>query len=626
MTETTTVSTGNVTLNINGSSIEVSKGTTILEAASQNDIRIPTLCYLKKLLPIGSCRVCSVEIEGVDKPVMSCVTPVVEGMNVTTESDALSLFRKQMIQFILVNHPVDCPVCERSGECKLQNRTYEFSVTDQMFFTTEYEKPPVKDWGVIRYDGSLCIMCERCVKICREIQGANALVIDGSGNEAKINTVDGDPLDCDFCGQCVSVCPVGALNSGIVLSARSWEVTRTESVCAHCAVGCSYNVEVKSNRIVRINSNDDIGINNGNLCARGRFGFEAFQSNNRIETPMMREGNTRHIATWDSALNEVVGRLEEIKEKYGPESIAVIASEKITNEDAYMIQKVFRAGFGVNRLETLSNMRVPVLNSGIFDEFGSSTPIAGYDEIWKAGSFISFGCDGANENPVIANMVRVAMRDKGTNLYVINVRDTEFFPAPRMQVQYNYGSESALVAALLRKLVDKCGVADKGGFASSTGSASFVDVIKTSGVSIDDMEELAERIAKDGPPLIFIGKEIHDHPASIDIVKALTNLAGLLGGKALLYREYSNSQGTNDMGLSPVNFPGYIKVDNAQAVSHYSEKWGADIPALSSGGGDIIKDISDGKIKAVVLVGVDPQVHFPDGEAVSRSLSEAPFV
>ncbi|VAX19327.1 NADH-ubiquinone oxidoreductase chain G [hydrothermal vent metagenome] len=604
-----TPKTDTVKLTINGLAVEVPHGTTILEAAKAREIEIPTLCYLKKLNPIGSCRVCSVEVEGTTGPVMSCNTPVVEGMGVTTDSDKIAKFRQDMIRFILVNHPLDCPVCERSGECSLQDRTFDFHVKEQTFFTTDHQKVKMVDWGVLRYDQNLCIMCERCVRICDEVQGVTALKIDGLGNDAKINTQDGEPLDCDFCGQCLSICPVGALNSGIVFNARSWELTKTESVCPHCAVGCSYHVDVKNNIIARISSNDDIGINTGNLCARGRFGFEAYQSNERLKTPLIRTGVDQVQTSWEVALAETVDKLKAIKETNGPDSVAVIASEKITNEDAYLLQKVMRAGLGVNRIETLSNMRNGALNAGLFDKFGASAPVTSYEEIEKAGCFVAFGCDMEKENPVIANMARMVMRDKGTNLYVANSRNVAFSPDPKARVRYEYGSEALLVSALI----------------SAKGKA-LKEAAKVSGVDEGAITALADAIKNDGAPLIFIGKEICDHPRSVDIVSALLNLANELGGSALLYREYSNSQGVNDMGLSSENFPGYLKVADKTAVSHFSDEWGVELDTFKAGSGDIFGDLAVGKIKGLLVVGVDPATHYPDGQFALDAMANADFV
>ncbi|MDH5509394.1 MAG: molybdopterin-dependent oxidoreductase [Nitrospinota bacterium] len=586
-----------VKLVLDGKNVEARGGDTILEVATANGVHIPTLCYLKKLNPIGSCRVCSVEVEGNSGPVMSCVTPVVDGMQVRTDTDLIRRYRQQMIRFILVNHPLDCPVCERSGECSLQNRTMEFNVADQLFFTTEHEKQKVADWGVIRYDRNLCVMCERCVRICHEIQGVSAYKIDGTGIKAKINTQNGEPLDCDFCGQCVSVCPVGALNSGVVLPARSWEVGRVRSICSHCAVGCSLSVETKNNMVARISSVDGVGVNDGNLCARGRFGLQAYQSKDRLASPESRPGGGPRKMAWDAALDEVAGKFRAIVEKNGPDSVAVIAGERLTNEDAYILQKVFRAGLGVNRIDTLSNMRNRKLNSGLFKTYGASAPVIPYSMMEKAGCFLSFGCDMENENPVIANMARVVMRDKGTSLYVANSRNVGFMPHPMARILYDYGAEVELAAALADPREDK-----------------------------DAVAKMAIALAGHGSPLIFIGKEIHDHPNSENIMAALMALAAKLNGWTLLYREYANTQGTNDMGLSPANFPGYAGVEDPDAAAHYAAMWGLELDPLFAREEDIFTALESGKVKGLLVVGADPATHFPNGPATMNAMGKAEYL
>lgn len=605
------VSAKTVELTIDGETVQVPKGATILQAARQNNVYIPTLCYLEKLLPIGSCRVCSVEVESVDGPVMSCTTPVTEGMSVITHSEALSEHRKQMVQYILVNHPLDCPVCERSGECSLQNRTLEFGITDQIFAISDHAEAPTLDWGVIRYDENLCIMCERCVKICHEIQGFTALTIDGNGYFAKINTIDGEKLDCDFCGQCLAVCPVGSLSSGITLSGRSWETTKTESICPHCSVGCSYHINTRNGQIVRITSDDNIGVNNGNLCSRGRFGFEAFQSENRILSPLVKNDSRLEPATWPDAMLKVADKIMEAKASYGPDSVAVIASETLSNEDAYVLQRMMREAVGSGRINTLSNMKNPALNAGLFDEFGVVAPITGYDEIKTSGAFLFFGLDAEKENPVIANMIRTAMRDNHTHLYVANTRNTLFEPFERLNISYNYGSETALIAGLISAVVEGAEKSElpqnSSKLAASAKGADPAKAAKTCGCDEKDIRDLAKGLLKEGGPLIFVGSEIHDHPASLEIMKGLANLAELTGGKVMLYREYCNSQGVNDMGLSPTHLPGYVKAEKALD-------------------GDFFDALDKGEIKVVIVAGADPTVFAPDGRSVKDVLSKVDFL
>jgi formate dehydrogenase alpha subunit len=598
-----------VTLVLDGKTVTVPKGTTILAAARANGVYIPTLCYLKKLNPIGSCRICSVEVAGLSNPVMSCVTPVFEGMAVTTQSGKLATYRQDMLRFILTNHPLDCPVCERSGECQLQNKTFEMKVL-AAFATAERKKVPRADWRLMRYDRNLCIFCERCVKVCWEVQGFGALEIAGNGYSAVIAPTTGERLDCDFCGQCLSVCPVGAISSAVVFSARSWEVEKTQTVCPHCAVGCSFHVNVKNGTLIRVTSDDDIGVNNGNLCARGRFGFGFHQSGERLSTPVLKNGDVYTPVSWDVAMSVMVEKLNSIKAKHGAGSIAVIGGETLSNEDAYLLQKVFRDGLGVSLIDNTANMKNPALHEAVFDTFGASAPLASYEEIGKAGSFVFFGCDAEKENPVIANMVRPVMRDKDTPLYIFNTRNVGFTPKARARVRFNYGAETALIAGIIRALTEgPDGVKTDALFVKSANAVSVESAARASGVSADEIKRIAGELKKAGSPLIFMASEVYGHPKGVEIVKGLSNLAAILGGKTILYREYCNTQGVNDMGLAPGHLPGYAKADGKTA-----------------GGGDVFARILDGRVKAVIIAGADPAFLYPDTGRVAKALASAEFV
>ncbi|MBI5815824.1 MAG: molybdopterin-dependent oxidoreductase [Nitrospinae bacterium] len=622
-----------IELTIDGKLVTVPRGTTILNAARQNGVYIPTLCYVEKLNPIGSCRLCSVEVEGSKGPIMSCVTPVTSGMKVTTQSEALAAHRQKMMRFILTNHPLDCPVCERSGECSLQNRTFELDVVGHDYRTDGHKKTPVANWKALRYDRNLCIFCERCVKICREVQGIAALSIDGWGYKARIKPNAGETLDCDFCGQCLSVCPVGAISSSIIFNGRSWEMDKTQTVCPYCAVGCSFHANTRKGSLVRITSDDTIGVNNGNLCARGRFGFEAHQGENRVKTPLVRKGGRLEPATWEEAIALAASKLKQIHAASGPGSIAVIGGEGLYNEDAYVLQKVFRAGLGVWRIDNPANMRNPELNSGICDTFGGAAPIVEYSEIRKADSFFFFGADAEKENPVIANMVRMKVRDHGAPMFAANTRNIGFAPAFDRKVIFAPGSEAALVAGIIRAMLDtniKDNRAAKAAGANpllgkSAQSVSVEDAAKVSGVSAGEIRALAAAFLKNGAPLVVMGSGVYTHPKGAQIAKGLINLATLLGGKAMLYRESANSQGVNGMGISPSHLPGYMKAGDEKAAAHYSQKWGKKISPASGDGLGIFDGLAQKKIKAVVIAGADPVTHSEGGGSIAQALAGAEF-
>ncbi|MBI3794529.1 MAG: molybdopterin-dependent oxidoreductase [Nitrospinae bacterium] len=608
MSHATTETKTTVAISINGASHNVPTGTTILQAARRAGHNIPTLCYLAKTHSIGSCRVCSVEVEGVSSPVMSCTTPAADGMVVYTDTPKINEFRKNMIEFILVNHPLDCPVCERSGECQLQNLTMKFGIQKPRWKTTEHKKVPKVDWGLIQYDRNLCIMCERCVSVCREVQGVAAYKIDGRGNAARINTTTGEKLDCNFCGQCISVCPVGALSSGIYFSSRSWEVKKSGTVCPHCGVGCSFAYDVKDGKIIRVTSRDGIGNNRGNLCARGRFGFEYIQGNKRLNAPLIKRGSGFVSTDWDTALDFVAHNLK--KHAGAKNAVAGIGSERATNEDNYVFQKFFRDVLASGNLDNLANMAGSDTASGIFDSFGDFPMTATFNELKSSKAIVYVGMDGSNENPVIGNVVREAINDHGAEVALMFSKEATFLPNPKLSLVYDYANLNATILALID------GVA-QGGFAggapvtsdvsqkAASAAGQLTDADLKSGLS-----DLASLLRKKGSPVFLVGSEAQSHPQAGAIVRNIVNLAKITGGRVMLMREYCNSQGVNDMGVAPNVLPGYAKETR---------------PALKIDGG-LVAGLNNGSTKALFVADEDPLRRLPDYFEFRSAMDKAEFV
>ncbi|MBI3813706.1 MAG: molybdopterin-dependent oxidoreductase [Nitrospinae bacterium] len=589
-----------VNLTIDGKKIAADNKKTVFQAALENGIYIPTLCYLEKLNPIGSCRICLVEVEGADEPMTSCQLPVMEGMIVTTKSDKLTELRQMMVKLMLVNHPVDCTVCERSGECQLQNKTYELGVKRQDLRAEPVKREKRYDWRLIRYDPNLCVLCERCIRVCHEVQGVSAYKISQRGFKSVIDTVDEKPLDCDFCGQCIAVCPVGALNSGLVLQARSWELTKTRTVCPYCGTGCSLYLDVKpvperlyqgKGKIYRVSSDDNIGINNGNLCARGKFGYQFIESEERIKTPLIRKGDTLMPASWDEALKLIGDKFKEIKNNYGGEAIAGIGSERAANEDNYLFQKFFRNVLGSNNITAIGYQLSAI----------SHQP-SDFSFIKEADLIFTIGADLSEENPVIGNMIRMAMRDNETCLITGSSRNIGFKPPPDYRIIYKYGAEISLITGIVKAIAGSGTLSsglggkweDVKGFISSLNEIKIEDVSSKSGVPSDLIETAAFKLSKSKSPVILIGREIYSHPSGVEIVHALQNLSHLIKGKMMLYREYCNSQGVNDMGVASDS--------------------------------DIFDMAMDGKIKALYVMGEDPVVRFRHYSLVRDALKKVAFI
>ena len=335
---------------IDGKTVRAAEGDTILTVARQNRIHIPTLCYLEKLLPIGSCRLCVVEVEGYEKPVTACTTNAVEGMAVRTNTPQLRDMRKEILSFILLTHPLDCRLCDIGGRCVLENLVKEYGVEAPPYKIPKAPREP-KPYATpaITYRQDRCISCSRCVRACREVVGRSVLDLVGSGIGSAMEVVA--PERCISCGECLSVCPVGALMDTASMSLGPQDVKKVSTVCSYCGVGCSLELNVLDNRVVRVTSNEYAGTNRGSLCVKGRFGYPYVNSPERLTVPLVRKNGKLQETSWDEALDTVAARLREIRDDFGPDSIAGLTSAKCTNEDNYVFQKFMRAALGTNNID-----------------------------------------------------------------------------------------------------------------------------------------------------------------------------------------------------------------------------------------------------------------------------------
>ena len=349
-------------LTIDGKTREVPEGTTVLEAASMMGIRIPTLCHHPKLTPFGGCRLCIVEIKGIPRPVTSCTTPVNDGMEVTTSNPNIESLRKTVLELILSDHPNDCMVCEKAGDCTLQDLAYAYGITENRFAGERRVYAKRDGNPFIERDLEKCIMCGRCVRICDEVQGVNAIDYGYRGFKSKICTSYEKDLDCEFCGQCVAVCPTGALTGKLwARKGRQRDVKEIDTTCGYCGTGCNLTLHVKDNQIIRANSKE-FKWNEGWLCVKGRFGYSFVNDPGRLKKPLIRIA-PKHSApgtqpsdlfkevSWDEAYNHISARLGGIKAKHGADSLAGLSSARCTNEENYAFQKFIRAGLGTNNVD-----------------------------------------------------------------------------------------------------------------------------------------------------------------------------------------------------------------------------------------------------------------------------------
>lgn len=343
-----------IKFNMNGKEIRVKEGTTILEAARENGVDIPTLCYDKNLSIFGGCRLCVVEVEGSANLVASCSAKPLEGMVVHTESEKVVEARKDIIDLLLSNHPIDCLTCDETGNCQLQDYAYRYGVREPSY---EGEK---KNYAidsvnpVMERDLNKCILCGKCVNVCKEVQCTTAIDFTGKGFNTKIATGFDEPIDyenCRLCGQCISVCPTGALKNKQLMGTRSWEVTKVRTTCPFCGTGCNFDLNVKNGKVIGVTPNPDSPVNGNALCVKGRYHIDLINSPNRLTKPLIKVDGEFVETTWEIAMETVVTNLTEIKEKYGPDAISGLSSARCTNEDNYVFQKMMRAAIGTHSVD-----------------------------------------------------------------------------------------------------------------------------------------------------------------------------------------------------------------------------------------------------------------------------------
>lgn len=342
------------TLTIDGREVSVPIGTTVLEACQMNDIPIPTLCHAPELTSAGACRLCVVQIEGMRNLPPSCVTKVAQGMNVETQNPKVRTARKTILELLVANHPLDCMTCQKMGDCSLAEYAYEYGVTGEVYHG-EKRNFPIDDGNpFILRDPNKCILCGKCIKACTEIQGKSILDFSFRGFNTQVGPAFDLPYnesDCDFCGSCVSVCPVGALvEKQMIGKGRSWELNKVKTTCPYCGTGCSIDLNVRNDKVVGITSTDG-EVNGSALCVKGRFGHGFIHHPDRLKTPLIKKEGKFVEASWAEAISLVAEKLGGIKQTNGPDALGILSSARCTNEDNYLMNKFSRAVLGTNNID-----------------------------------------------------------------------------------------------------------------------------------------------------------------------------------------------------------------------------------------------------------------------------------
>src|SRR5208337_3705224 len=341
-----------INLKINDRDVQVPQGTLVIEATRRLGIEVPSFCYYPGLSLQAACRMCLVEVEKMPKLQTACTLVVSEGMIVRTNTDQVRNARKYMLEFLLTNHPLDCPVCDKGGECELQDMVFRYGADSSRFVEEKIHRPEEKWSDLVYYDAPRCILCFRCVRVCDEGMDVKALGVGMRGANSIIIPNREDHLECEECGMCIDICPVGALTSGTYrYKTRPWEMTYVSTVCTHCSNGCKTTLSVRNNEILRANNRDLSGFNKDFLCAKGRFGFDFTKHSERLKLPLVRRDGKLMPSSWEDALAEVSRRLAEIHKASGPDAIGFVGSNRTTNEDNYLLGRIARASIGTNNID-----------------------------------------------------------------------------------------------------------------------------------------------------------------------------------------------------------------------------------------------------------------------------------
>ncbi|TDQ85450.1 formate dehydrogenase alpha subunit [Dongia mobilis] len=640
-----------VTLSIDGQEITVPEGTSIMRAAMELGTKIPKLCATDSLEAFGSCRLCAVEIEGRRGTPASCTTPVESGLKVWTQTGKLSKLRRNIMELYISDHPLDCLTCAANGDCELQDMAGVVGLREVRYgFAGENHLDAAKDESnpYFTFDASKCIVCSRCVRACEEVQGTFALTIDSRGFASTVSAGQKEDFlgsECVSCGACVQACPTATLMEKTVIEAGQPEHS-VVTTCAYCGVGCSFKAEMRGTEVVRMTPYKDGEANHGHSCVKGRFAWGYATHKDRITKPMIREKITdpwREVS-WEEAIGHAANEFKRIQAKYGKGAVGGITSSRCTNEETYLVQKLIRAGFGVNNVDTCARVCHSPTGYGLSQTFGTSAGTQNFDSVREADVIMVIGANPTDGHPVFASHMKKRLR-QGAKLIVVDPRRIDLVKSAHIKADYHLplrpGTNVAIINAMAHVivtegLVDEAYVAERCDKMEFDRWRAFVAEERNSpealeqytGVPAADVRGAARLYAGVKNAAIYYGLGVTEHSQGSTMVMGMANLAmatghvGHVGAGVNPLRGQNNVQGSCDMGSFPHELPGYRHISTDDVREQFNQAWGVTLdpePGLRIP--NMLDAAIDGSFKGIYIQGEDIAQSDPNIKHVTAGLA-----
>ncbi len=631
--------TASVPITVNGEQLEASSGASVLEVLRGLGISVPTLCHDDRLTPYGGCRLCLVERrDGRGGLVPACSTPVQRGMIVETDTPQVIEARRRQLQLIVLDHRMECPVCEKSGDCRLQDLVFDHGVADALL-PFERRQVPLDDRSpVIVRDAEKCILCGRCVRLCDEVQGVAEIGIVNRGLDARVTTFLERPLDCEFCGQCVNSCPVGALSARPYHSdVPAWLRQRAVTTCSLCSCGCQVTVETHGGALQRVTADPDTAPNRGKLCAKGWLGWDVLTSPQRLSVPLVRRGGRLVDASWAEALAEVERIAAETRRS--KKAVVAVGSSRLTCEDAYLLQRLVRGGLGSPHVGVGPVGGVEALVDGMGQRTGAARSTATFEDLWAADLVLVLRADPTRTHPLVKTELVQGARQRGRDFILVHGLSGGLERHAAMHLSPALGTEEVLVRAVAARVAERSGIARDQGAAglsdwlTSLGAYTPVTASEITGVAPERLEELAERLLAATAPVAVVLTGLGIPGDEAEVTRAAVELMSLLGGgdgaepKVMVLGEKANVQGVLDVGLHPRLLPGGKRVGDCEATAGLEAAWGVPVPAAPGWSlAEASEHAATGEVGLLYLVGEDPVGSWPRRLAGRAMVRSAEFV